>query len=151
MGKAYFTDAASIPSVIAEMTLEEKARMYTGQTAFSTCPIPRLGIPSAAVLDGAPGINYGQLFGEYASQELIEKKINANETAVSGMESMLRTSKLVEMLRKEGEIDESRLDDGLKEVWFAIKKRLDERFPDERMERIFANMDFSRQNDRLDE
>ena len=130
MGKAYFTDAASIPSVIAEMTLEEKARMYTGQTAFSTCPIPRLGIPSATVLDGAPGINYGQLFGEYASQELIEQKISANETAVSGMESLLRTSKLVEMLRQEGEIDESRLDEDLKEVWAAIKKRLDERFPD---------------------
>ena len=33
----------------------------------------------------------------------------------------------------------------------SFEEFLDDRFPDERMERIFANMDFSRQNDRLDE
>lgn len=130
MGKAYFTDAASIPAVIAEMTLEEKARMYTGQSAFSTCPIPRLGIPSAAVLDGAPGVNYGQLFGEYVSQELIENNMSANESTVSGMESIFRASALVDMLRSDGEIDESKLDDNMKKIWASVKKRLDERFPD---------------------
>ena len=129
MSKVWFTGPESIPAVIAEMTLEEKALMYTGQTAFTTRPIPRLGIPSVAVLDGAPGINYGQLFGDYASQELLEQKKLSNSSAVSGMESLFRAGSIVKKFERDGKIDETNLDENELKVWAAIKKRIEERFP----------------------
>ena len=47
------SDERSIPSVIAQMTLEEKALLVTGNSTFTTYPIKRLGIPSVSLLDGA--------------------------------------------------------------------------------------------------
>ena len=61
---AKLTDRASIPAVIAEMTLEEKALLCTGDSNFTTYPIERLGIPRIWLLDGATGINLGQLYAD---------------------------------------------------------------------------------------
>ena len=58
---------AEIPAVMAEMTQEEKVRLLCGGTSHTTYAIPRLGIPSAHTLDGAPGISYSQFFSNLVS------------------------------------------------------------------------------------
>jgi beta-glucosidase len=45
-----------IQSIIASMTLEEKAALCTGASAWSTTPIERLGVPEMIVADGPHGI-----------------------------------------------------------------------------------------------
>lgn len=61
---AKLSNVASIPDVIAEMTLEEKALLCTGDSSFSTYPIERLGIPKVWLLDGATGVNLGELYDD---------------------------------------------------------------------------------------
>jgi beta-glucosidase len=45
-----------IPSIIAGMTLEEKAALCTGASAWSTTPLERLGVPEMIVADGPHGV-----------------------------------------------------------------------------------------------
>jgi beta-glucosidase len=45
-----------IQSIIASMTLEEKAALCTGASAWSTTPVERLGVPEMIVSDGPHGI-----------------------------------------------------------------------------------------------
>jgi beta-glucosidase len=45
-----------IQSIIASMTLEEKAALCTGASAWSTTPVERLGVPEMIVADGPHGI-----------------------------------------------------------------------------------------------
>ncbi len=45
-----------IQSIIAQMTLEEKAALCTGASAWTTTPIERLGVPELTVADGPHGI-----------------------------------------------------------------------------------------------
>lgn len=45
-----------IPSIIAQMTLEEKAALCTGATAWTTTPIERLNLPELFVADGPHGV-----------------------------------------------------------------------------------------------
>lgn len=45
-----------IQSIIAQMTLEEKAALCTGATAWTTTPLERLGVPELFVSDGPHGI-----------------------------------------------------------------------------------------------
>ncbi|MFN2137578.1 MAG: beta-glucosidase [Candidatus Promineifilaceae bacterium] len=45
-----------IQSVIEQMTLEEKAALCTGASAWSTTPIERLGVPEMIVSDGPHGV-----------------------------------------------------------------------------------------------
>lgn len=47
---------SKIESIIAQMTLEEKAAVCTGATAWTTVPIERLGVPEMIVSDGPHGI-----------------------------------------------------------------------------------------------
>ena len=46
----------SIESIISQMTLEEKAALCTGATAWTTTPIERLGVPELFVADGPHGV-----------------------------------------------------------------------------------------------
>ncbi len=48
--------ATNIKSIIAQMTLEEKAALCTGASAWSTTPIERLGVPEMIVSDGPHGV-----------------------------------------------------------------------------------------------
>jgi beta-glucosidase len=50
---SFMTD---IRSIIQQMTLEEKAALCTGATAWSTTPIERLGVPEMVVSDGPHGV-----------------------------------------------------------------------------------------------
>ncbi len=47
---------SDVRSVRARMTLEEKAALCTGATAWTTVPVARLGIPSIRVADGPHGV-----------------------------------------------------------------------------------------------
>lgn len=46
----------NIQSIIAQMTLEEKAALCTGASAWTTTPVERLGIPEMIVSDGPHGV-----------------------------------------------------------------------------------------------
>lgn len=67
---AKLTDRSSIPAVVAELTLEEKAHLLTGASSFTTYAVERLGIPSCTVLDGGTGINFQQYWGDVYSRAL---------------------------------------------------------------------------------
>ncbi|MGD0707647.1 MAG: hypothetical protein ABSA51_04245 [Anaerolineaceae bacterium] len=41
-----------IQTIVARMTLEEKAALYTGVTRWTTTPIERLGVPEMIMSDG---------------------------------------------------------------------------------------------------
>jgi beta-glucosidase len=45
-----------IQSIIAQMTLEEKAALCTGASAWTTTPVERLGVPEMIVSDGPHGV-----------------------------------------------------------------------------------------------
>ncbi|MBN1920875.1 MAG: glycoside hydrolase family 3 C-terminal domain-containing protein [Anaerolineae bacterium] len=47
---------AEIESIIAQMTLEEKAALCTGATSWTLTPIERLGVPGMFVSDGPHGV-----------------------------------------------------------------------------------------------
>ena len=42
--------------ILAGMTLEEKAALCTGASAWTTTPVERLGLPEAIVSDGPHGV-----------------------------------------------------------------------------------------------
>ncbi len=46
----------NIESIIAQMTLEEKAALCAGATAWTTTPVERLGVPEIFVSDGPHGV-----------------------------------------------------------------------------------------------
>jgi beta-glucosidase len=50
------THMPDIQSIVAQMTLEEKAALCTGATAWNTTPIDRLGVPELFVADGPHGV-----------------------------------------------------------------------------------------------
>ena len=80
MATVKLTDQASIPSVIQQMTLEEKALLLTGASSFTTYAVDRLGIPSCTVLDGGTGINSMQYWGDVYTRMLVRR---AKEKGVS--------------------------------------------------------------------
>ncbi len=48
--------SADIQSIIAQMTLEEKAALCTGASAWTSTPVERLGVPEMFVADGPHGV-----------------------------------------------------------------------------------------------
>jgi beta-glucosidase len=45
-----------IPSIVGSMTLEEKAALCTGASAWTTTPVERLGVPEMIMADGPHGV-----------------------------------------------------------------------------------------------
>ncbi|MDL2236841.1 glycoside hydrolase family 3 C-terminal domain-containing protein [Christensenellaceae bacterium OttesenSCG-928-K19] len=58
------SDKQSVKEVIAQMTVEEKAKALTGESMFSGMGMEKYGIPAVRFLDGGTGINYFQLYLE---------------------------------------------------------------------------------------
>lgn len=69
--KTQLTDKASISAVLAEMTLEEKLTLLTGDTTFRGGKNEAHGIPAPLLLDGGTGFNYKQMLLEtlFVAQE----------------------------------------------------------------------------------
>ncbi len=59
-----------LETVLSRMTLEEKAALCTGATAWSTTPIARLGVPKMYVTDGPHGVRRSAQTGMFISQSL---------------------------------------------------------------------------------
>ena len=59
-----------IQSIIAQMTLEEKAALCTGASAWSTTPVERLGVPEMIVSDGPHGVRRVPDIHEMMSESL---------------------------------------------------------------------------------
>jgi beta-glucosidase len=47
---------ADIEAIIAQMTLQEKAALCTGATAWTTASVKRLGVPELFMADGPHGV-----------------------------------------------------------------------------------------------
>jgi hypothetical protein len=45
-----------IQAIVEQMTLEEKAALCTGASAWATLPIQRLGVPEMVMTDGPHGV-----------------------------------------------------------------------------------------------
>ncbi|MBU1661959.1 MAG: glycoside hydrolase family 3 C-terminal domain-containing protein [Chloroflexi bacterium] len=60
----------NIKSIIAQMTLEEKAALCTGASAWTTTPIERLGVPEMTVSDGPHGVRRVPNVHEMTSKSL---------------------------------------------------------------------------------
>ncbi len=59
-----------IQAIVDHMTLEEKAALCTGATAWSTTPIARLGVPELYVTDGPHGVRRAAEANTLISQSL---------------------------------------------------------------------------------
>ena len=62
--KVKLTDRASIPAVVADLTLDEKMALAGAHTACHTTAIPDRDIPSISLTDGATGV---QVMLDYAT------------------------------------------------------------------------------------
>ena len=67
-GSIRLTGESSIPNVIAQLTLLEKASLCGGATAFRTHGVERLGIPPLVMADGHNGINIFHLLHNYVAE-----------------------------------------------------------------------------------
>ncbi len=68
------TDRASIPAVLAELSLDEKIRLLRAESAIRSTALPAHGIPSICMTDGVTGINFSQLAMDYMDQ--VEDKMS---------------------------------------------------------------------------
>lgn len=89
-------DRASVPGVIAQMTLREKAMLVTGATPFSTQPIERLGIPAARMIDGGTGVNFVQYFNDL----LTKLRLQQDSNAATGLFGVVSASTIKRILQK---------------------------------------------------
>jgi beta-glucosidase len=60
------SDDAIAKRYLAEMTLEEKATLLTGDSAWTTAAVPRLGLPSMRMADGPHGVRRTPTTGSMA-------------------------------------------------------------------------------------
>lgn len=63
--RAKLTDNASIPSIIADLTLDEKLNLVGAYKACHTLAVPDMDIPALCLMDGVTGINGVQVVLDY--------------------------------------------------------------------------------------
>lgn len=97
-----FHDETSIPAVLAEMTLEEKATLVTGGSSFGTAAIERLGIPAALLIDAGGGVNLRQ----YLANLLNTGKLKSTSELSGAMGSLSRLVYIMEHLECPEELGE---------------------------------------------
>lgn len=85
----------SIPLILKEMSVEEKAQLITGRSSFMTCGFEKYGIPSCRVLDGGTGVNLFQYYGDVLSRALKDEPGRA-KTALSGVSNSVMIMHLFE-------------------------------------------------------
>ncbi len=66
--------------ILADMTLEEKAKLVNGASFFGMAGLERFDIPALQLLDGGTGMNFEQLFGDMYSRA--EKETNSTNGMV---------------------------------------------------------------------
>lgn len=59
----------SVQTILSKMTTEEKVKLVNGASFFGMYENRELSIPRMQFLDGGTGINFEQLFGDYAQTE----------------------------------------------------------------------------------
>ncbi len=117
------TDRASIPAVIAEMTLEEKAHLLTGASSFTTYAIERLGVPSCTVLDGGTGINSQQYWGDVYARAL-ERDSGKSNLSLSGISNSAKIMPILDKLQ-----DGVPLEPDEQEIYEYIRKEMKKVMP----------------------
>ena len=120
-GALRLTDERSIPDVVKEMTLLEKAKLCGGALLFETHGVERFGIPKTVLADGHNGINIYHLFGNYVSHVLRrlgrdlgkvrEITGQVRQTGLAGLQALasgsLRGSALEELMPEQEEFLEA--------------------------------------------
>lgn len=112
------TDRASVEAVMAEMTLEEKAQMVTGMSHYGTASIPRLGIPSAMLIDNGCGINMRQ----YLRELLTNGTLKSSNGVGMGSNNLSQLVNMIEHLNDRDSLPEDERD--LLEAFLAYLKKL---------------------------
>ena len=72
--RSKLTDFSSIPAVIKDLTLEEKAQLVAAYTACHSYEIPDMDISSIVMTDGATGVNGGQVAMDYFFSPEVDEK-----------------------------------------------------------------------------
>lgn len=96
------TDRSSVKAVMAQMTLEEKATLVIGGSSFGTAEIPRLGIPSALLIDNGCGVNLRQ----YLRQVILSKKLNVKESVDTTLGALAQLVNILEHLNDRDTLNE---------------------------------------------
>ena len=63
--RAKLTGLSSIPAVLKDLTLEEKANLVAAYTACHSYAVPDMDIPAIVLADGATGVNGSQMMMDY--------------------------------------------------------------------------------------
>ena len=79
MPKTKLTDSASIPAVVAELTLEEKLKLVGEYTACHTYAIPERDIPALCLMDGATGPNGVQAVLDYITDPAVLSQLTPEQ------------------------------------------------------------------------
>ncbi|MDO5127651.1 MAG: glycoside hydrolase family 3 N-terminal domain-containing protein [Eubacteriales bacterium] len=98
---------------IAKMTLEEKATLVGGSSIFGSAEMSKHHIPRLQFLDGGTGINFEQLFSDFATRF----------TEPEGENNIYNTEQLAEVRKKFYKPEQ--LDGELYPLYVLVKKMLD--------------------------
>ena len=85
----------NIQALVAQMTLEEKAALCTGASAWTTAPVPRLDLPELMVSDGPHGLRRVPDVGSMSNQSLPATCFPTASSTAAGWD--------VDLLREMGE------------------------------------------------
>lgn len=91
------TRIEDIPQILCEMSVEEKAKLVTGRSAFTTQDFEKYGIPSCRVLDGGTGVNLLQYYGDVLAQALC-KGGRETKAALSGISNSVMVMHILDKL-----------------------------------------------------
>lgn len=120
---------ASIPQLLAEMTIQEKVDLLTGGSAFSSLEMPKYGIPSILYLDGATGVNMLQYICELISSASVKNGKKAEETSVSSNESGASLMEIIGYATGSMEIPET-MPEPMKAGLYKIQETIEALRPD---------------------
>lgn len=117
------TDRSSIPALLEEMTVEEKAALITGYSSFKTRGFEKYGIPSCRVLDGGTGVNLFQYYGDVLVRA-IREKTSVKTASLSGVSNSVLMMQILEKLDQGEELTEDE-----KTVMEVIEEEMKKSFP----------------------